>query len=123
MINVYYGGNLIQNLPIAGTHWSSQGDVLHMTIASEDSWLQRFYGSRFPTNSAHHQAIDQLGEGLVALQYAQDCVIEAVEDKRYNVLGVQWHPERMLGENSEMKINGLRVFEYFNMLCKKDKQG
>jgi putative glutamine amidotransferase len=42
----------------------------------------------------HHQAVDQLGEGLRVTGRAQDGVIEAIEpgDGRW-VLGVQWHPE------------------------------
>jgi putative glutamine amidotransferase len=45
-------------------------------------------------NSRHHQAIKQVGEGLVVTGTAPDGVIEAVEDpSRRFCLGVQWHPE------------------------------
>ena len=45
-----------------------------------------------PTN--HHQAVADIGRGLVATAWADDGTIEAVEDpaKRF-LVGVQWHPE------------------------------
>lgn len=45
--------------------------------------------------SAHHQAVDKIGKGLVVAATSLDGkVIEAVEHKRFsNVLGVQFHPE------------------------------
>jgi putative glutamine amidotransferase len=43
--------------------------------------------------SHHHQGIEELGEGLVAVGWSEDTV-EAIElpDKPY-ALGVLWHPE------------------------------
>ena len=43
---------------------------------------------------SHHQAIRDVGEGLVSTASTTDGVIEAVElpSARF-VLGVQWHPE------------------------------
>lgn len=45
--------------------------------------------------SSHHQAIEKIGKGLVAVASSRDGrVIEAVEHKKYpNVLGIQFHPE------------------------------
>ena len=48
--------------------------------------------------TAHHQAIDRLGDGLIATAWAADGIIEAVELARRSaadpfVLAVQWHPE------------------------------
>lgn len=50
-----------------------------------------------PVNSSHHQAVEQVGDGLrVAARCPQDDVIEALEGTApdHFVLAVQWHPER-----------------------------
>jgi putative glutamine amidotransferase len=48
--------------------------------------------------TAHHQAIDRLGKGLVIAAVSMDGkVVEAVEHRLYpNVLGVQFHPENLV---------------------------
>jgi putative glutamine amidotransferase len=44
--------------------------------------------------SWHHQAVDRPGEGLRAVAWAPDGIIEALElDGHPNLLAVQWHPE------------------------------
>jgi len=56
-----------------------------------------------PVNSSHHQAAASLGDGLrLAAWSPEDRVKEAVEGTSPNhfVLGVQWHPERDVDENT-----------------------
>ena len=51
-------------------------------------------------NSSHHQAIDKPGQSLRVTARASDGTIEGVEwtgDPNW-VVGVQWHPERMVGD-------------------------
>jgi putative glutamine amidotransferase len=50
-------------------------------------------------NTSHHQSIRDLGHGLRVAAVAPDGVIEAVEHEPHKhwVIGVQWHPERMVG--------------------------
>ena len=45
--------------------------------------------------SHHHQGIDRLGDGLDAVGWSEDGLVEAVETSSGDgwVLGVQWHPE------------------------------
>ena len=73
-----------------------------------------FRSESFRTNSTHHQAIRELGEGLRAVGWAEDGLIEAVEYRgsrtRAWVAGVQWHPERMLDERTG---TNRRLFERF----------
>ena len=47
-------------------------------------------------NSTHHQAVKDLGRGLVVSAAAADGVVEALEDPSLPFyVGVQWHPESM----------------------------
>ena len=102
VLNVVRGGTLIQNLP----------DVLHSdehrrnigTFEGNEHDVQLVSGSMAAqaagteltmTRSHHHQAIDELGEGLVVTgRSTADDLAEAIElpDASF-VLGVQWHPE------------------------------
>jgi putative glutamine amidotransferase len=50
--------------------------------------------NRFEAPSWHHQAVDELGDGLVAVGHAPDGIIEAIEMPEHPfMLGMQWHPE------------------------------
>lgn len=105
LLNVARGGTLCQHLagpPPAACHTPQPGTFgAHPVrigpgtalagILSTGGWLS------VPT--AHHQAVDRLGDGLVAAAWAQDGVIEAVElaagpgGAHPFVMAVQWHPE------------------------------
>ena len=56
-----------------------------------------------PVNSAHHQAVAEVGRDLVVTALAPDGVIEGLElpDHRF-CLGVQWHPEAMVKVSDSM---------------------
>ena len=108
LINVVRGGGLVQDLGV--------GDAVHEAFAGVD----RVHGVVFDTgtllggivgvssgvvNSAHHQAVGRLGEGLKVSCRAEDGTIEGIEwvepaGKGF-LLAVQWHPERMLANGFE----------------------
>lgn len=49
---------------------------------------------RLRVNSLHHQAIKGPGEGLRAVGWDRDQIIQAVESTDHKrIIGVQWHPE------------------------------
>lgn len=102
LINVALGGNLIQDLPTYHLHAYNNGDRYHITKALPGSILYSLYGNECITNSAHHQAINKLGENLRITQYAHDGVAEAIEHTSLPVIGVQWHPERMQQDGSKL---------------------
>lgn len=95
-LNVYFGGSLYQHL---WRHpYSSHGkDFVHKTSVkfTEDG---KTYVMK--TNSFHHQAIKNLGKGLVVLGEAEDKTIEAISHKELPIKAVQWHPERQMDEFS-----------------------
>lgn len=105
VINVYFGGTLVQDLPSAPAHKSGERDNRHMTHAVPGSFLAELYGTDFVVNSAHHQGVKRLGEGLEIVQQAEDGVVEGYCHRSLPVWAVQWHPERMC-ECYEKRVSG-----------------
>ena len=103
VLNVALGGGLRQHLPDdVGTnlHCPTVGSHgRHAVLLAPGSRLHAVLGDRAEVATYHHQAVDQLGAGLVATGWADDGIVEGVElpDRRW-VLGVQWHPEAFAGE-------------------------
>lgn len=66
----------------------------HEVQADPDSVIGRVLGPSFDVLSSHHQAVDRLGEGLQAVAWSDDGLVEAIADpQRAFAVGVQWHPE------------------------------
>ncbi|MBO4914750.1 MAG: gamma-glutamyl-gamma-aminobutyrate hydrolase family protein [Oscillospiraceae bacterium] len=93
LINVALGGTLIQNMDGHGK-LPDDSDSTH-GVRTDDVELISLFGGRFTVNSAHHQAIERLGEGLRAVAWAEDGTVEAIRHVSAPVFGVQWHPERL----------------------------
>ena len=99
-------------------HWRGQGRELlrqHGVRVEAGSLLAEVTGhSSGEVNSAHHQAIARLGEGLQVNCYAEDGAIEGIEwadpGGQPFLLAVQWHPERMLanGFDDEFLYRAIR---------------
>ena len=109
VLNVALGGTLVQDIAseIPGALAHSQKAPRHepthaVKVMGEGTRLGRVLGAlEVNVNSMHHQAIKRLGEGLCAVAWAPDGVIEGLEmpgDDRF-VLGVQWHPEELVGHD------------------------
>ena len=72
-INVFFGGDLVQDWP---GHSAIEGvDWLH-SVQNAPSFLRELYGERCMVNSCHHQIIGRLGTGLEVLQRAEDGVVD-----------------------------------------------
>jgi putative glutamine amidotransferase len=111
LLNVACGGTLLQDLSEAPNtcliHFQngSQSEAMHQVETTPGSILENLLGSEFLVNSSHHQAIRDVGAGLTVIAAASDGVIEAVSMKnRGFVLGVQWHPERMVAKSDQMMV-------------------
>ena len=121
IINVYFGGTLIQHLPASFRHSRNpdEDDRVHICEAGEESWLSQIYGTKFFHNSVHHQAVDHLGRGLVADSYCpDDGTVEALHHSVLPIYGVQWHPERMcLGLERSDTVNGFLIMQFFCSIC------
>jgi len=102
LVNVLQGGNLKQDLgALNETHMALEElDKAHGIEIFQNTLLSEIVNTKNGSvNSAHHQAIDKLGEGLMINCRAADGTIEGAEwkDKKGKpfLLCVQWHPERM----------------------------
>lgn len=117
LLNVILGGTLIQDLPNSSDHIAKNGiDQVHTLKANPRSLLFDLYGDYFFVNSSHHQAIENVGNGLIPTAYSMDGTIEATEHISKPYFTVQFHPERMITDKTE---NGIEIFRYFIDLCKK----
>ena len=109
VLNVAYGGTLIQDLPseIDGAHKHEQNSVRqdslsHRIRIEPGTKLHEIAGGHdeMRVNSFHHQSVKDVAEGFVITARTSDGVVEAIEDPNHAFcLGVQWHPERTPGND------------------------
>lgn len=97
IVNVALGGTLIPHLE-SGAHVNPasvfEAMVDHDVTIAPDSDMARAFGrTELTVRSAHHQAVDRLGEGLRVTARADDGTVEAIEHGDAPVWCVQWHPE------------------------------
>jgi putative glutamine amidotransferase len=121
-LNIVRGGALHQHLPeiseeISHRQQTPGTEASHAVEIDPASRLAAaLEGSEIDVNSFHHQAIDQLGEGLVVSARAPDGTIEAVEDPtRPFLIGVQWHAETLVHRPYEAAL-----FRHFVETCRNE---
>lgn len=123
VMNVYFGGTLIQDIPdqLGGDH--AKG-VNHDLEVKKDSILGKLFGESMYINSYHHQGIDKVADGFIATAWSDangHKLVEAIEHESLPFWSVQWHPERMSGKvtNPVNCVDSMPIFEYFVNQCKK----
>lgn len=113
LLNVAFGGSLIQDIPSQvkgsnikhsqrapsyyGTHTISitKGSLLAKKIGKESAVV----------NSFHHQAVKNVAPGFFVTAIAPDGVVEAIEKRGSDrVFGVQFHPEAITAKGDETFI-------------------
>jgi putative glutamine amidotransferase len=119
LFNVYQGGTLIFDIPTVTNiigHAKFQGmDQRHEIFVEEKTLLNEITGCvQGAVNSSHHQCVEKLGENLLVAARAEDPIIEAMQWQNAHekpfYLGVQWHPERMVDQNSPFSYNIRQAF-------------
>jgi putative glutamine amidotransferase len=98
LLNVVLGGDLDQHLPETVGHEGHKDRPGmfsdHGVTIEQESRLGSLLGEHAPVKSHHHQGMGKLGEGLKPVAWADDGVVEGLEDPdRRFALGVLWHPE------------------------------
>jgi putative glutamine amidotransferase len=99
IINVALGGTIVQHLGESTVHKNHGAPIArimasHAVEVAPESGLAALLGaSAVRVQSAHHQAVASLGDGLVVVGRTPDGEIEAIEHETAPIVGVQWHPE------------------------------
>ena len=110
MLNVIQGGTLNQHIPDLELHRHTPGVFTdHRVRIESGSLAERVVGAELTeVKSAHHQGLEELGEGVVASGHADDGLVEAIElPGRSFAVGVLWHPE----EDEQSSVVGSFVDE------------
>ena len=123
LIQLYFGGHLIQDLPRPSMHpvQENGADSLHpvhsyplASILPKHHFPETDFPERVMVNSAHHQGIEEDGRHLYPFQKAEDGITEAVCHETLPILAFQWHPERMLlSPDRKSQKTGRLAFTYF----------
>ncbi|HMJ68281.1 MAG TPA: gamma-glutamyl-gamma-aminobutyrate hydrolase family protein [Cyclobacteriaceae bacterium] len=114
LVNVIEGGTLIQDLGEGNViHKKEETDKEHPVTVDSRTLLGEVTGAMTEkVNSAHHQAIDLVGNDLMVSAVSKDDVIEGLEFKNKAnkgfMVGVQWHPERMTDKETSLLSKGLK---------------
>jgi putative glutamine amidotransferase len=97
VLNVAFGGTLVQHLPdVPGLveHRDKARRGMHGVRVEPGSRLAAALGRvEGEVRSHHHQALDRLGEGFRAVAWAPDELVEGIERDQGWTVGVLWHPE------------------------------
>jgi putative glutamine amidotransferase len=112
VMNVATGGTLIQDIPAqisdAAAHTFSddtpRNHIAHTVAVEACARLAHILGkTTVTTNSWHHQSCLAPGQGIVYTAWAPDGVVEGAEAPGHRfAIGVQWHPEEMFHERTDM---------------------
>jgi putative glutamine amidotransferase len=101
LLNVAFGGTLVQHLP------DTPGPAEHR-VEHRDEAKQAIHGLRVEPGSRlaealgqveadglshHHQGLDRLGDGFRPVAWAPDGLVEGIEHDQGWTVGVLWHPE------------------------------
>jgi putative glutamine amidotransferase len=111
LLNVVHGGTLHQHLPdhpgddIAHRREADgDPDAMHTVHVERESRLCDLLGREgVYVNSFHHQAPDEVGDGLRPVAHALDGVVEGIEGDGF-LVGVQWHAEAMQDAEEQQRL-------------------
>ncbi len=121
-LNVVLGGSLYQDIAaqVANAREHQQSDKKssggHQVQIPDGTRLRAIVKqASLEVNTTHHQAVKQLGKGLIVDAIADDGVIEGIESTRHTfVIGVQWHPEVLAPRRQGHR----RILEAFIAACR-----
>lgn len=118
LLNIAFGGTLIQHIPdylhlrpsesvINHEQPLPKHVVSHLIDIKPHTILAQLAGDLSETmvNSTHHQAVWQVGEEMRVSATAPDGIIEAIEAINHKfIVGVEWHPEYLNNNGLDAKL-------------------
>ena len=128
LMNVFFGGNLYQDLPTQlGNDVIHQDPEIYDNINHEISIVPGTFFEAIHTNdpcrlvnSIHHQAIKDLGKDLEVLASSPgDGIVEAIHwtgTEPGKVMGVQWHPEYFPSSTTPLISKDI-IYDHFLSFC------
>jgi len=114
VINIAFGGTLIQDIPsqvpdskIVHNQAEARDVGTHSVRINPESKLYQIVKQQdLPVNSFHHQAVKAVAPGFGAVAFSGDGIVEAIESEEdKSILGVQWHPETMAAAGNAVMID------------------
>lgn len=140
VLNVYFGGSLIQDLRTAELHrYDKTRELVHDTACIPGTFAWELYGAHAPVNTKHHQAIRRLAPDFGVTQLWFDssvspaerahtmerarvgtltegtdfAIIEGMFHRSRPIWGLQWHPEMLVDAPVEGTVDPMEIFRYF----------
>ncbi|MCX7945315.1 MAG: gamma-glutamyl-gamma-aminobutyrate hydrolase family protein [Deltaproteobacteria bacterium] len=113
LINVLFGGTLIDDIPShtgSRIHKKKYFDMAHkIKIYTKSHLFKALNKKELKVNSTHHQAVNFIPSFFKITAIAEDGIVEAIEySSNQLIIGVQYHPEALIRYKQHLKL-----FEYF----------
>jgi len=94
LLNVVHGGTLYQDIGYQNSEALDHRKGMHEIEITDR--LSADHKKQYLVNSAHHQAVKDVGEQISVFALSGDGIIEGIYKREYTFcVGVQWHPERI----------------------------
>lgn len=96
LINVHFGGKLVQNLKEEVENAINHVSTNHRVALAQDAITNTLGTSTAEVNSYHNQGFTehQLSAEFIPFAVAEDLTIEGIYHPRHAIAAVMWHPER-----------------------------
>ena len=125
ILNIAIGGDMYQDIYMQSqskllqhTQLAPRNHASHFVKVLKGSTLSDIVqAEKIKVNSFHHQAVREIPNNYKACAVSSDGIIEAFESTVHSfVMGVQWHPECLLGKDD---LASTAIFKSFILSCEK----
>lgn len=98
LINVAFGGTLVQDIPseFPNSTLKHRGGRHRVKIVPGSRFAKLLGKTEAEVNSNHHQSVKKTAPGFRVTAVADDGVVEAIESESEPIFGVQFHPEGLV---------------------------